>query len=148
MACNKKVDEPPPSEFKPAQAPPLPPGPSKLEITDDAVGTGKEVKTGDKVKVHYTGTLMNGKQFDSSRDKGEPFGFTIGKGEVIKGWDEGVVGMRVGGKRRLVIPSDLGYGPSGHGDSIPKDAGLKFEVELVAIEGDAPDAGVKTAAKK
>ncbi len=90
-ACSKKVDEPPPSEFKPAEAPPLPPGPDKLEIKDDVVGTGPESKKGDTVKVHYTGTLLNGKQFDSSRGK-DPFQVTIGQGQVIKGWDEGLPG--------------------------------------------------------
>jgi FKBP-type peptidyl-prolyl cis-trans isomerase len=132
-ACSKTVDEPT-STFKPAESTPLPPGPTKLQITDETVGTGREAKTGDTVHVHYTGTLMNGKKFDSSRDKGEPFKFTIGKGEVIKGWDEGVVGMKVGGKRKLVIPSDLGYGESGHPPDIPGGAGLKFDVELVSID--------------
>lgn len=133
LACEKKVDEPS-STYKPAEAPPEPPGPTKLEIVDDAVGTGREAKTGDTVKVHYTGTLMGGKKFDSSRDRNEPFKFTLGKGEVIKGWDQGVVGMKVGGKRKLTIPSDLGYGDSGHPPNIPPKAGLKFDVELVSVE--------------
>src|SRR3954470_9152153 len=84
--CSKRVEEPPTAEFKPAEAPPLPPGPAKLEIVDEVVGTGPEAKNGDQVKVHYTGTLMNGKMFDSSRGK-DPFPVTIGKGMVIKGWD-------------------------------------------------------------
>lgn len=137
-ACTKKVEELPASDFKAAPAPPLPPGPEKLEKTDEVVGTGAEAKTGDKVKVHYTGRLMNGKEFDSSVGKA-PFEFTIGKGDVIKGWDEGVVGMKVGGKRKLAIPSALGYGATGSGDKIPPNAGLKFDVELLEIVN--PDAG-------
>ncbi len=148
--CSKQVDEPPPSAFRPAKADPVPPGPSKLETIDEVVGTGAEAKTGDTVKVHYTGTLMNGKKFDSSRDRNEPFGFTLGKGGVIKGWDQGVVGMKVGGKRKLVIPSELGYGATGSPPNIPGDAGLKFDVELVEVvvpaDGGAADAG-KAASK-
>lgn len=146
LACGKTVSEPEKSDFKPAEGTPLPPGPKELKIIDDQVGTGAEAKTGDTVKVHYTGTLMNGKKFDSSRDKGEPFKFTLGKGEVIKGWDQGVVGMKIGGKRRLEIPSDLGYGAGGHPPDIPGNAGLKFDVELISIEG-VTDAG-KSDAKK
>ena len=131
--CNKTVDEPK-TDFKPTQAPPEPPGPTKLEIKDESVGTGKEAKTGDRVRVHYTGTLMNGNKFDSSRDRGDPFEFTLGKGEVIKGWDQGVVGMKVGGKRKLTIPFDLAYGEAGHPPSIPPKAALKFDVELVEVK--------------
>jgi FKBP-type peptidyl-prolyl cis-trans isomerase len=83
--------------------------------------------------VHYTGTLMDGKKFDSSRDHGTPFDFKLGGGSVIKGWDQGVVGMKVGGKRRLVIPEALGYGEAGSPPSIPPKAGLKFDIELLAI---------------
>ena len=133
-ACNKSVDEPTQGGFKPAAAAPEPPGPPKLETTDEAVGTGKEAKSGDKVRVHYTGTLMSGKKFDSSRDRGEPFEFTLGKGEVIKGWDQGVVGMKVGGKRKLVIPFDLAYGEAGSPPNIPPKAALKFDVELVEVK--------------
>ena len=133
VACNKSVDEPS-STFKPTSAAPEPPGPTKLESKDEVVGTGKEAKTGDKVRVHYTGTLMNGTKFDSSRDRNEPFEFTLGKGEVIKGWDQGVVGMKVGGKRKLVIPYDLAYGEAGHPPSIPAKAALKFDVELVEVK--------------
>lgn len=130
-ACSKKVDEPA-SSFKPATGEPLPPGPKELQIEDVKVGTGdRAVKTGDKIKVHYTGTLMNGKKFDSSRDPGkEPFEFTVGTG-VIQGWSQGVVGMKKGGQRKLTIPSDLGYGKAGQGESIPGDAGLKFDIELL-----------------
>ncbi len=144
LGCGKKVDEPPPSEYKPTEAAPLPPGPDKLEKVDEVVGTGPEAQAGDTVKVHYTGTLMNGKQFDSSRGK-EPFQFTLGKGQVIKGWDEGVVGMKVGGKRKLTIPWQMAYGEKGSGDTIPPTAALKFDVELLEVVGksDAADAGVK-----
>ncbi len=138
MACSKKVEELPPSDYAPASAAPLPPGPETLEKVDEVVGTGPEAKTGDKVKVHYTGTLMNGKQFDSSRGK-EPFEFELGKGSVIKGWDEGVPGMKVGGKRKLTIPWKLAYGEAGSGDKIPPKAALKFDVELLEIVG--ADAG-------
>jgi FKBP-type peptidyl-prolyl cis-trans isomerase len=149
--CSKRVEEPPQSEFKPAEAPPLPPGPEKLEIVDDVVGTGPEAKKGDTVKVHYTGTLLNGKQFDSSRGK-EPFQVTIGQGQVIKGWDEGLPGMKVGGKRTLTIPWQMAYGEKGSGATIPPKAALKFEVELMEIVGatdagaDAGKAGTKPAA--
>jgi FKBP-type peptidyl-prolyl cis-trans isomerase len=132
--CSKTVDEPT-SEFKPAQGAPLPPPPTKLERTDVTVGTGREAKPGDKVHVLYTGTLMNGVKFDSTADRGnDPFVFTLGKGEVIKGWDEGVAGMKVGGKRKLRIPPDLGYGEQGSPPTIPPNAGLNFEVELVAFD--------------
>lgn len=132
--CNKSVDEPGSSNFKPSQAPPEPPGPTTLQSTDESVGSGKEAKSGDKVSVHYTGTLMSGKKFDSSRDKGTPFEFTLGKGEVIKGWDQGVVGMKVGGKRKLVIPYDLAYGEAGSPPNIPPKAALKFDVELLDVK--------------
>jgi hypothetical protein len=138
--CSKRIEEPPTSEFKPAEAPPLPPGPDKLQIVDDVVGTGPESKKGDTVKVHYTGTLLNGKQFDSSRGK-DPFQVTIGQGQVIKGWDEGLPGMKVGGKRTLTIPWALAYGEKGSGASIPPKAALKFEVELMEIVGAEGDAG-------
>jgi FKBP-type peptidyl-prolyl cis-trans isomerase len=132
--CSKAPDEPT-SAFKPSEGTPLPPGPTKLESDDLKVGAGREAKTGDTVHVQYTGTLTNGKKFDSSYDHGgDPFKFTIGKGEVIKGWDQGVPGMKVGGKRKLRIPSDLGYGAKGSPPNIPPDAGLVFEIELVSID--------------
>jgi FKBP-type peptidyl-prolyl cis-trans isomerase len=132
--CSKRVDEPT-SDYKPAAPAPLPPGPTKLEIEDVVVGTGREAKTGDTVHVKYTGTLMNGKKFDSTDDHGgEPMQVVIGHGDVIKGWDQGLPGMKVGGKRRLKIPADLGYGASGQGDTIPPNAGLIFDVELVSID--------------
>jgi FKBP-type peptidyl-prolyl cis-trans isomerase len=131
-ACSK-VSEPG-QEFKPTEAPPEPVGPEKLESTDEVVGTGKEATTGTTVKVHYTGTLMNGKKFDSSRDRNEPFEFELGAGKVIKGWDQGVVGMKVGGKRKLVIPWKLAYGEAGHPPDIPAKAPLKFDVELLDVK--------------
>ena len=101
---------------------------------DIKVGTGKEAKTGDTVTVNYRGTLTDGKQFDSSYDRGEPFTFHLGASEVIQGWDEGVQGMKVGGKRKLIIPSDLGYGEQGIGADIPPNSTLVFEVELLKVE--------------
>lgn len=106
---------------------------AKLQITDVKRGTGDTVRPLDFVTVHYTGTLRNGKQFDSSRGR-EPFSFLIGAGQVIKGWDQGVVGMRVGGKRKLVIPPDLGYGAQGAGDDIPPNSVLLFDVEVIRTE--------------
>jgi len=97
-------------------------------------GTGdQEAKQGDFVKVHYTGTLEDGTKFDSSVDRGEPFEFTLGVGQVIQGWDQGVVGMKIGEKRKLTIPPNLGYGASGAGSAIPPNATLIFEVELLEI---------------
>lgn len=104
-----------------------------LQIEDLRVGTGAEAKTGQVVTAHYLGTLEDGTKFDSSYDRGQPFQFTLGKGEVIQGWDQGIVGMRVGGKRKLVIPSSLGYGPQGMGP-IPGNATLVFEVELLGVQ--------------
>jgi peptidylprolyl isomerase len=107
---------------------------SGLRYTDDNVGTGAQPQKGQRVTVHYTGTLPDGTKFDSSRDRGKPFVFTIGVGQVIKGWDEGVLSMKVGGRRRLVIPPDLGYGARGAGGVIPPMATLHFDVELLAVE--------------
>ena len=96
-------------------------------------GMGAEAKSGDRVTVHYVGTLTDGKKFDSSRDRGQGFRFSVGKGEVIKGWDEGVAGMRVGEVCKLTIPPDKGYGTRGFPPVIPANATLVFEVELLAI---------------
>ena len=104
-----------------------------LQIADAKVGTGAEAVPGRRVKVHYTGTLLDGLKFDSSRDRGQPFEFTLGQHEVIDGWDEGVKGMRVGGVRQLTIPSSMGYGTHGSGDDIPPNAALKFDIELLEV---------------
>jgi len=104
-----------------------------LRIEDEKIGEGKEVVAGDTIRIHYLGTLENGEKFDSSYDRGQPFETQIGVGAVIKGWDEGVVGMKVGGKRRLTIPADLGYGNQAVGP-IPANSTLIFDVELVAIK--------------
>lgn len=106
---------------------------SGLKYIDTLVGTGASPVSGKQVKVHYTGTLENGKKFDSSVDRKEPFSFTIGVGQVIKGWDEGVMTMKVGGKRKLIIPSALGYGARGAGGVIPPNATLLFDVELLDV---------------
>ncbi|MBW8310186.1 MAG: FKBP-type peptidyl-prolyl cis-trans isomerase [Candidatus Paracaedibacteraceae bacterium] len=109
----------------------------KLVITDEKIGDGDEAKAGQLVTVHYIGRLTDEKrtQFDSSRDRGQPFRFMLGVGQVIKGWDQGVAGMKVGGKRKLVIPSELGYGARGAGAVIPPNATLEFDVELISVEG-------------
>lgn len=106
---------------------------AKLIIEDIKVGDGQEVKSGDTVVMHYKGTLTDGTKFDSSYDRNEPFTTKIGVGQVIKGWDQGVPGMKIGGKRKLTIPSDLGYGERGAGAVIPPNATLVFEVELLEI---------------
>jgi peptidylprolyl isomerase len=111
----------------------MPTTPSGLTYEDIEVGSGASPTTGQKVTVHYTGTLTNGKKFDSSKDRGDPFSFTIGVGQVIKGWDEGVMSMKVGGKRKLIIPPDLGYGARGAGGVIPPNAELHFDVELLGV---------------
>jgi peptidylprolyl isomerase len=104
-----------------------------LQMQDEIVGTGQEVKSGDTVTVNYLGTLTNGTKFDSSYDRNQPFTTQIGVGQVIKGWDEGIVGMKVGGKRKLIIPPSLGYGAQTAG-SIPPNSTLVFEVELVSVK--------------
>ena len=106
---------------------------TSLKIEDTKVGTGAEATTGKVVKVHYTGWLTDGKKFDSSVDRGQPFEFSLGAGNVIKGWDQGVAGMKVGGKRKLTIPSDMGYGAAGAGGVIPPNATLVFDVELLGV---------------
>ena len=107
---------------------------SGLQYIDQVVGTGETAKAGQTVSVHYTGWLTNGKKFDSSVDRGQPFSFRLGVGQVIKGWDEGVQGMKIGGKRKLTIPSNLGYGARGAGGLIPPHATLVFDVELLGVQ--------------
>ena len=111
--------------------------PSGLKYTDEQVGTGAQPTAGQNVSVHYTGWLdqggQKGKKFDSSRDRGQPFSFPLGQGQVIQGWDEGVASMKVGGKRTLVIPAALGYGARGAGGVIPPNATLIFDVELLGV---------------
>jgi peptidylprolyl isomerase len=120
-----------------ASAAPLTTTPTGLRYTDEVVGTGAQPKAGQSVQVHYTGWLdqggKKGTKFDSSRDRGQPFSFTIGQGQVIQGWDEGVASMKVGGKRTLVIPAALGYGARGAGGVIPPGATLIFDVELLGV---------------
>ncbi len=107
--------------------------PSGLQYEDLVVGTGASPAPRQNCKVHYTGWLTNGTKFDSSKDRGEPFEFPVGAGRVIRGWDEGVATMKVGGKRKLTIPPDLGYGARGAGSVIPPGATLIFEVELLGL---------------
>ena len=107
--------------------------PTGLTIEDVIVGDGAAATAGQQVKVHYTGWLTNGTKFDSSKDRNDPFVFPLGAGRVIKGWDEGVQGMKVGGKRKLTIPPALGYGARGAGGVIPPNATLVFEVELLGV---------------
>jgi FKBP-type peptidyl-prolyl cis-trans isomerase len=107
---------------------------SGLQYWDIVVGTGATAVPGKDVQVHYTGWLTNGTKFDSSLDRGQPFVFPLGAGQVIKGWDEGVAGMKVGGKRQLRIPPALGYGDAGAGGDIPPNATLIFDVELLGVE--------------
>ncbi len=111
-----------------------------LQIEDTVVGTGAEARAGQRVRVHYTGWLhdpaaanQRGRKFDSSKDRGQPFSFGLGQGEVIRGWDEGVQGMKVGGTRVLTIPPEMGYGARGAGGVIPPNATLVFEVDLLAV---------------
>jgi peptidylprolyl isomerase/FKBP-type peptidyl-prolyl cis-trans isomerase FkpA len=107
---------------------------TELIIEELAVGDGAEAVAGREVTVHYTGWLTDGRKFDSSKDRSQPFSFPLGAGYVIKGWDQGVEGMKVGGKRKLTIPPELGYGARGAGGVIPPNATLVFEVELLSVD--------------
>ncbi len=107
---------------------------SELIIEDILVGSGSEAIAGNTVTVHYTGWLTNGTKFDSSKDRNDPFVFPLGAGHVIRGWDQGVAGMKTGGKRKITIPPEMGYGASGAGGIIPPNATLVFEVELLAAK--------------
>ncbi len=135
-ACTKKTDD---TAATSASAPAADSTPqtgasvTSLKIEELKAGTGAEAIAGKTVKVHYTGWLTDGKKFDSSVDRGQPFEFSLGKGHVIKGWDQGVAGMKVGGKRKLTIPADLGYGAAGAQGAIPPNATLIFEVELLGV---------------
>ena len=106
---------------------------NKLEIEEITLGTGAEAKKGQTVSVHYTGWLTSGKKFDSSVDRGQPFSFALGRGQVIKGWDQGVAGMKIGGKRKLTIPPAMAYGKRGFPGAIPPNSTLVFEVELLGL---------------
>jgi peptidylprolyl isomerase len=108
--------------------------PSTLTATDQVVGTGAEAVPGKQVTVNYVGMLPDGSVFDASASHGQPFTFTLGAGQVIKGWDQGVAGMKVGGKRRLIVPADFGYGPNGYPPVIPPNATLIFDVELLGVQ--------------
>ncbi len=132
VACKKKQTEetaPAGATTETSAAKPA----ADLKIEDSKVGEGAEAATGKTVSVHYTGTLTDGKKFDSSLDRGQPFKFTLGAGQVIRGWDQGISGMKVGGKRKLTIPPELGYGERGAGGVIPPNATLVFEVELIEV---------------
>lgn len=140
--CNTAAETPAvttPAETPAAEAPAAQTGTPTADVTelkmeDVKVGTGAEAKPGDTVSVHYTGWLTDGTKFDSSKDAGQPFEFQLGQGMVIKGWDEGVAGMKIGGVRKLTIPADMGYGEQGAGGVIPPGATLVFEVELLGVK--------------
>jgi FKBP-type peptidyl-prolyl cis-trans isomerase len=134
--CTSAVAPPASTARTPSAAPSetaVPGFPAGLKVVDEVVGTGAVAKTGDHVTVNYTGWLTNGTKFDSSLDRNQPYEFDLGAGSVIKGWDEGVVGMKVGGTRKLTISPDLGYGAQGAGGAIPPNATLVFEIELLKV---------------
>jgi FKBP-type peptidyl-prolyl cis-trans isomerase len=138
LLAQTKKSTPPKAEKKPAgptkvSGKPVTTG-SGLQYWDIQVGTGAVAGASKKVKVHYTGWLLDGKEFDSSLDAGEPIEFELGTGQVIKGWDQGIVGMKVGGKRQLRIPPELGYGARGAGSDIPPNSTLIFDVELMGVK--------------
>jgi FKBP-type peptidyl-prolyl cis-trans isomerase len=130
LSCSKRE----PGASAPTPTPQAAAAATSLKVENLVAGTGDEAKAGNVVLVHYTGWLTDGRKFDSSKDRGQPFSFKLGLGEVIRGWDEGVASMRVGGKRRLTVPPELGYGEGGAGDVIPPNATLIFEVELLGVK--------------
>lgn len=142
VGCKAKVEEPAPTQSEqPAAEEPVAAAPAsttadvtELKIKDIVVGKGAAAKNGDTLSMHYTGWLTDGTKFDSSVDRNQPFDFVLGQGGVIEGWDKGVAGMKVGGKRELIIPSTMGYGEQGSPPVIPPNATLRFEVELLAIK--------------
>lgn len=139
FGCNKKQAEPQTQNPSTSTAPVTETtgatgGANELKIDNLKVGTGREATPGKTVTVHYTGWLTDGKKFDSSVDRNQPFKFSLGAGQVIAGWEKGVQGMKVGGKRKLTIPPQMGYGASGAGGVIPPHATLLFEVELLGVE--------------
>jgi FKBP-type peptidyl-prolyl cis-trans isomerase FkpA len=140
LACSVACQDDASDREKPEGTSVAQPNITELIKQDEQVGSGNEAAAGRRVTVHYTGWLYDasttghkGRKFDSSRDRNEPFAFQLGAGEVIRGWDEGVAGMKVGGKRTLVIPSELGYGSRGAGGAIPPNAALVFDVELLDV---------------
>ncbi len=132
--CTSLTQPPSPEQYGPAASAGSGSEPTELQSVVMQQGNGAAAKSGDTVSVHYVGTLTDGKKFDSSRDRGQPFTFTLGKGMVIKGWDQGVVGMKVGEKRKLTIPGPLAYGAAGHPPVIPPNATLVFEIEMMSIK--------------
>ena len=128
-----KCDDPKPSEPATSSSATSPTAKAQLKTEDIKVGAGAEAVSGKTIKVHYTGTLEDGKKFDSSLDRNQPFQFTLGRNQVIKGWEQGILGMKVGGQRKLTIPPHLGYGSSGAGGVIPPNATLIFTVELISV---------------
>jgi len=131
-ACTSSTT--PPSEADMQRAVELSKSVTSLQIVDTTPGTGAEATPGRRVRVHYTGTLMDGTKFDSSKDSNQPFEFVLGSGNVIAGWDEGVKGMKVGGVRQLTIPASMCYGARGYPPVIPGNAALKFEIELLGVD--------------
>ncbi|MGZ3422029.1 MAG: FKBP-type peptidyl-prolyl cis-trans isomerase [Polyangiales bacterium] len=132
FACSANPEPAAPVSTVPSAAP-APPAEDELKIEDVVVGKGAVVKKGSAVSVHYTGRLVTGEVFDSSVDRGKPFSFIVGSGSVIRGWDEGLIGMKVGGKRKLTIPPHLGYGDGGQPPTIPGHATLIFDIELLHV---------------